>query len=83
MATRIAVPVTVAQSLRSFTIRQEEHTATMAENTPMFEIENLHVNIEDKEILKGVNLTINQGEIHATSFLTGVRSPFRIQSLET
>ena len=65
MATRIAVPVTVAQSLRSFTIRQEEHTATMAENTPMFEIENLHVNIEDKEILKGVNLTINQGEIHA------------------
>jgi Fe-S cluster assembly ATP-binding protein len=33
--------------------------------TPMFEIENLHVNIEDKEILKGVNLTINEGEIHA------------------
>ncbi len=33
--------------------------------TPMFEVENLHVNIEDKEILKGVNLTINSGEIHA------------------
>jgi len=33
--------------------------------TPMFEVENLHVNIEDKEILKGVNLTINTGEIHA------------------
>jgi len=31
----------------------------------MFEIENLHVNIEDKEILKGVNLTINKGEVHA------------------
>jgi Fe-S cluster assembly ATP-binding protein len=28
-------------------------------------IRNLHVNIESKEILKGVNLTINQGEIHA------------------
>jgi len=28
-------------------------------------IKNLHVNIEDKEILKGVDLTINQGEIHA------------------
>jgi Fe-S cluster assembly ATP-binding protein len=28
-------------------------------------IKNLHVNIEDKEILKGVNLTIKQGEIHA------------------
>ncbi len=33
--------------------------------TPMFEVDNLHVNIEDKEILKGVNLTINAGEIHA------------------
>ena len=33
--------------------------------TPMFEVENLHVSIEDKEILKGVNLTINAGEIHA------------------
>jgi len=33
--------------------------------TPMFEIENLHVSIEDKEILKGVNLTINKGEVHA------------------
>jgi Fe-S cluster assembly ATP-binding protein len=33
--------------------------------TPMFEIENLHASIDDKEILTGVNLTINQGEIHA------------------
>lgn len=29
------------------------------------EIKNLHVNIEGKEILKGLSLTINQGEIHA------------------
>lgn len=29
------------------------------------EIKNLHVNVEGTEILKGVNLTINQGEIHA------------------
>lgn len=28
-------------------------------------IRNLHVNIESKEILKGVNLTVKQGEIHA------------------
>ena len=28
-------------------------------------IKNLHVNIEDKEILKGLDLTVNQGEIHA------------------
>ena len=34
-------------------------------STPMFEIENLHVSIEDKEILKGVDLTVNKGEIHA------------------
>lgn len=29
------------------------------------EIKDLHVSIEDKEILKGVNLTVNIGEIHA------------------
>ena len=29
------------------------------------EIANLHVSIDDKEILKGVTLTIKQGEIHA------------------
>jgi len=29
------------------------------------EIKNLHVNIEGKEILKGLSLNINQGEIHA------------------
>jgi Fe-S cluster assembly ATP-binding protein len=34
-------------------------------STPMFEIENLHVSIEDKQILKGVNLTVNKGEVHA------------------
>ena len=33
--------------------------------TPLFEVENLHVSIEDKEILKGINLTVNQGEVHA------------------
>ena len=29
------------------------------------EIKNLHVEIDGKEILKGVNLTINTNEIHA------------------
>src|SRR5512135_2917261 len=28
-------------------------------------IRNLHVNIDGKEILKGVDLTVNQGEVHA------------------
>ena len=31
----------------------------------LLEIRDLHVSINDKEILKGVNLTINKGEIHA------------------
>ncbi|MBL4612971.1 MAG: Fe-S cluster assembly ATPase SufC [Emcibacter sp.] len=31
----------------------------------MLEIKNLHVNVGDKEILKGLNLTINDGEVHA------------------
>ncbi len=29
------------------------------------EIRNLHVRIDDREILKGVNLAVNQGEVHA------------------
>jgi Fe-S cluster assembly ATP-binding protein len=31
----------------------------------MLEIKNLHANINGKEILKGLNLTVNPGEIHA------------------
>src|SRR5574344_1023067 len=31
----------------------------------LLEINDLHANIGDKEILKGVNLTINAGEVHA------------------
>jgi Fe-S cluster assembly ATP-binding protein len=34
-------------------------------DTPLFQIENLHAGIEGNEILRGVNLTINRGEIHA------------------
>lgn len=30
----------------------------------MLEIKNLHASVEDKEILKGINLKINKGEIH-------------------
>ena len=30
----------------------------------LLEIKDLHVNAEDKEILKGIDLTINKGEIH-------------------
>ena len=32
---------------------------------PLLQVRNLHANIEDQEILKGVNLTVNAGEVHA------------------
>ena len=31
----------------------------------LLEIKDLHASIEDKEILKGLNLTVNKGEVHA------------------
>ncbi|ASO04959.1 Fe-S cluster assembly ATP-binding protein [Arenibacter algicola] len=31
----------------------------------MLKINNLHARVEDKEILKGINLTVNAGEVHA------------------
>ena len=34
-------------------------------SAPLFEIKDLHVAVEGKEVLKGVNLTINRGEVHA------------------
>lgn len=33
--------------------------------TPLLEIEDLHAGVDGKEIIKGFNLTINPGEIHA------------------
>ncbi|MBX9572192.1 MAG: Fe-S cluster assembly ATPase SufC [Candidatus Obscuribacterales bacterium] len=33
--------------------------------TPILEIKDLHVEVEGKEILKGVNLVVNAGEVHA------------------
>lgn len=34
-------------------------------NTPLLEIEDLYAKVGDKEIIKGFNLTINEGEVHA------------------
>ncbi len=34
-------------------------------SAPLFEIKDLHVAVEGKEVLKGVNLTVNRGEVHA------------------
>jgi len=33
--------------------------------TPLLVIKDLHARVEDKEIIKGLNLTINKGEVHA------------------
>jgi Fe-S cluster assembly ATP-binding protein len=32
---------------------------------PLFQIDNLHVSVEGKEIVKGLNLVVDRGEIHA------------------
>ena len=37
----------------------------MTLNSPLLEIKDLHVSINDNKILKSLNLTINKGEIHA------------------
>lgn len=37
----------------------------MTAKKPLLEIKNLHVKVEEREILKGVDLTINAGEVHA------------------
>src|SRR5215208_6823199 len=31
----------------------------------LLEIDNLHARVEDKEILKGIDLTVNAGDVHA------------------
>lgn len=37
----------------------------MSAKSPILEIIDLHVEVEGKQILKGVNLTVNAGEVHA------------------
>src|SRR5580692_1127795 len=37
----------------------------MTGKTPILKIKDLHVEVEGKEILKGVSLTVNLGEVHA------------------
>lgn len=38
---------------------------TNKENKYMLEVRNLHASVEGKEILKGINLTVKAGEVHA------------------
>ena len=37
----------------------------MSQNNALLDFENVHVKVEDKEIVKGVSLTIRPGEVHA------------------
>ncbi|MCD6249052.1 MAG: Fe-S cluster assembly ATPase SufC [candidate division Zixibacteria bacterium] len=37
----------------------------MSHNNALLDFENVHVKVEDKEIVKGVSLTIHPGEVHA------------------
>lgn len=46
-------------------IELEENQTTLKETKPVLEIENLHAEINGTPILKGLNLTVNAGEIHA------------------
>ena len=40
-------------------------TDTMNGNIPLLEIRDLHVSIEDTQILRGISLSVNIGEVHA------------------
>ena len=43
----------------------KKHKETKRKNDNMLEIKNLHAKIGDKEILKGINLTVKDGETHS------------------
>ena len=52
----------------------------MEKNT-ILKIENLHVNINDREILKGLNLEIKPGEIHALMGTNGAGKSTLVKTL--
>ena len=42
-----------------------KHKDTSIEMTALLEVRDLHASVGDKPILKGINLTLNAGEVHA------------------
>ena len=49
----------------------------------MLKIENLQASIDDKSILKGLNLEVNAGEVHAIMGPNGAGKSTLIESLGT
>jgi len=43
----------------------------MSDNKPIFEFKDVHVEVDGKEIVRGVSLTIMPGEVHAIMGLNG------------
>ena len=43
----------------------ETETPDVAKKTPLLEIKDLHVKVEGKNILRGIDLTVKAGEVHA------------------
>src|ERR1044072_9511528 len=63
-ARTISITGTASLTLGSAAARSP-HIGDSVMTNPILEIRNLHARIEDREILKGVNLVIPPGEVHA------------------
>ncbi len=52
-------------SIDSFPSQAISHEECVGAMSNLLEIRDLHVNIEDREIVKGIDLVVNRGEVHA------------------
>ena len=54
-----------AQKLLGISLEGRQSVSFYLTQEKMLSIKNLHANVADNEILKGLNLEINAGEVHA------------------